>query len=99
RSTLQASLADVASDDLDVSSNELTNPTEEVLVRLKTAAKLAREKRIALLQKLRSLDDQQKSSNEYSLFSDQLENTTEDIQDLEYQINHNLFKAKRAETL
>lgn len=95
RSTLRASLADIANDDLDVSDNELTNPTEEVLVRLKSVAKVARDQRIALLQKLRSLDSQ-KSSNEDSLFPD---NTTEDLRYLEHQINHNLFKAKRAETL
>ena len=92
RSTLQASLADVASDDLDVSSGELMGPTEEVLIRLKTVAKEAREKRIALLQKLRSLDDQEASTN-YSL-PDQLENVIENTQYIEHQINHYLFKAK-----
>jgi hypothetical protein len=98
RSTLEASLEDIAIDDLNVSSNELVDPTEEILIRLKTTAKEAREKRIEFLQKLRSLDGQ-KSLNQASLFPDQLENTTTDIQSLEHQISHNLFKAKRAETL
>jgi hypothetical protein len=98
RSTLQAALADLASDDLDISSGELMNPTEEILIHLKAEAKESREKRIVLLQRLRSLDDQ-KSSNEASLFPDQLENVIESTQYIEYQINHYLFKAKRAETL
>lgn len=98
RSTLQASLADISTEDLDISDTDLINPQEEVLIRLKAVAQDAREKRIALLQKHKSFNNQD-ATNKVSLFPDQLENTAENIHYNEQQTTYNLFKAKRSESL
>lgn len=97
KSTLNVSLADVASDDLNINSDDLFNPTPEVLSHLRTVSKEARLKRIELLQKYRGLA-RQKSSDVTASFSGLTEDK-EDIQYIEQQANYNLFKAKRAESL
>jgi len=100
RSTLKASLADIGTTGLDISENELMNPTEDIVLRLKDAAKKAREIRITLLQKHRNLSLLTTSEkNEDFLFSDKLETPEENLEYIEQQINYNLFKSKRAEML
>ncbi len=95
RSTLQACLADVSTMDFDLDSNELTNPTDEVVDRLKIVAKNAREKRISLLQMQRNLLKVSERDDAF-LFSNETENSIEDTTYIEEQANYHLFKHKRA---
>lgn len=100
RSTLQSSLEDVATTDLDLHDDELTNPTEDVVFRLKALAKESREMRISLLQQRRNLIHLNTSEkNGIFPFPDGWENTKENIALIEQKINYYLFKAKRAESL
>ncbi len=100
KSTLQEALADLATDDFGVGPEELLNPSQETLDRLKAIAQEARTKRVELLQEHRRMNLSAFHLREDAVrFAEAGNGLTNDVPGIEYDALSLLFRAKRSETL